>query len=382
MKKKFLFLLLLFPLSLFSQTIDTLSVYSKDFQQNRKILIYLPAEYQLKDHKFEVAYVFDSQARMYFDCVHSSIGFLQTGINPMIVVGVVSENRNKEFLPENKFEQTAKDYWGNLGDANKLMSFLSNDLIPYIDKNYRTLPRRMAIGHSNGGTFICYCLTQKPEIFDAYVAISPNFAYDNEQMVSRFSAFDPKNIPDSKYLYMCNSNEDSSWVAARNKVIGIFKSNKFTGKIHFENQSFADSENHGTVFPTGVFSGLKNYFNYKFSDVEGLIEYYKNLQNKGFLELNAEMINNAGYAMFYGYNQKEGGIKMLLWGNQLFPDDLNLYDSLGEFYQNSGQKDTAMKYYQLFKSKLIGRKNKLSSEEYNRLMSGIESRIDYLKNHM
>ena len=73
---------------------------------------------------------------------------------------------------------------------------------------------------------------------------------------------------------------------------------------------------------------------------------------------------------------------MLLWGNQLFPDDLNLYDSLGEFYQNSGQKDTAMKYYQLFKSKLIGRKNKLSSEEYNRLMSGIESRIDYLKNHM
>ena len=383
MKKLVLLLLVLLPAFSFCQRLDTLSLVSKEYNQPRKLLIYLPEEYQYQpQRKFEVAYVFDSQARQYFDCVHSTLAFLHHGMCPMIVIGIISENRNKDLLPGNYYEQTFNNYGGNLGEADKLISFISNDLVTYINKNYRTLPTKIAIGHSNGGTFISYCLLKKPELFNAYIAVSPNYAYDKEQLVTQFSTFDPEQLPDKKFYYQCNSNEDSSWVAARNKMISIFNTDKFKTKIHFQNQNFAETESHGTIFPVGLFNGIKDYINYQFFNPENLIAYYSKLQKDSSITLTANFINEAAYNYYYNGYKKEDAIKILLWGNRLFPENLNLYDSLGEMYQNNNQKDEAMKYYKLFQSVMEERKDKLSPEDYQKLKLGIEDRINYLKGHM
>ena len=379
MKRLILLLLATLPTLVFSQKIDTLSLVSKQFDQPRKLLIYLPEAYEYQpQRKFEVVYVFDAQARQYFDCIHSTINFLNAGICPMIVVGVISENRNKDFLPKNENEQTMKQYVGNLGDADKLLSFVSNDLVSYIDKTYRTLPTRIAIGHSNGATFISYCLLQEPNLFDAYLAISPNYAYDNELLIKLFSKFNPEQMTGTKFFYQCNSNEDADWVVARNKMISLFNDDKFKKKLHFENQNFAETETHMTVFPIASFYGLKSYLNYQFFNADNLIEYYSHLQKQSSITLTADMINNAAYG---NWDKKENAIKLLRWAISLFPDDLNLYDSLGEMYQNDGQKNEAMKYYKLFQSKLAERKDKISQQEYEKLKLGIEDRIIYLKAH-
>lgn len=376
-------MLVLLPTFAFGQKLDTLSLVSKEYNQPRKLLIYLPEQYQYQpQRKFEVVYVFDAQARQYFDCVHSTLAFLHRGICPMIVVGIISENRNKDLLPSNYYEQTFNNYGGNLGEADKLISFISNDLVTYMNKNYRTLPTKIAIGHSNGGTFISYCLLKKPELFDAYIAISPNYAYDKEQLVNRFSTFDQEQLPDKKYYYQCNSNEDSSWVAARNKMTSLFNTDKFKTKIHFQNQSFAETETHGTVFPIGLFNGLKDYINNQFFNPDNLIAYYSKLQKDGSITLTADFINEAAYGYYYNGYKKEDAIKILRWANKLFPDNLNLYDSLGEMYQNNDQKEEAMKYYKLFQSIVEERKEKLSPGEYQKLKLGIEDRISYLKAHM
>jgi predicted alpha/beta superfamily hydrolase len=64
-----------------------------------------------------------------------------------------------------------RDYWG--GAAN-YQSFLSDELIPLIEKNYRSdAERRIIFGHSIGGQFVLFTALTKPEIFWGHIASNP-----------------------------------------------------------------------------------------------------------------------------------------------------------------------------------------------------------------
>jgi predicted alpha/beta superfamily hydrolase len=337
-------------------------------------------EYDNKpDSKYEVIYVFDAQAREYFDNVHSSLSFLNNSQFPMIVVGIVSEKRNKDFLPKNECPETFKDYNGNLGDADKFIGFLCDELIPYIDKHYRTLPKRISIGHSNGATFITYCLLKNPGIFDAYIAISPNYVYDKEQLVKMTEKFDPNQLKSIKFIYMCNSNEGDEWTSAKNKVISLLKSKSFKDKIIIVNQDFSKTCNHMTVYPTGVINGLKNYLDYQFFNVNNLIAYYSELYNKKLIDLNPEMLKHISHSFLINENI-EDATKILLWAVQLFPDELYLYNKIGEMYQNQNNNSEAIKYHKLFKEKLEQHKDLFSKEQLEDLKKVIDTQIKNLEN--
>ncbi len=385
MKKTIILLfLIVFSSILNAQRIDSLRIHSEVMGQDRKMLIYTPWEYNHKPgSKMEVIYVFDSQARQYFDCVHSTLAFLNNSEFPMIVVGIVSEERNKDFLPKNEFPETYKHYEGYLGNADKFLKFLSTELIPYIDSTYRTLPKRVAVGHSNGATFLMYCLTQEPDLFDAFIAISPNWAYDRDQPVRRLENFDVSRIQSPKYIYMCNSNEGNiwkDWLPARKKAIDQLNRLKNKHKIYFDNQDFSSSENHSTVFPIGVFYGLKKYLDFQYFNADNLISYYSELNEKKILSFTPDQLNQIAYD-FYFSGRISGAIKVLLWANSLFPENLNLYDSLGEMYEHKNDKVQAMKYYEIYVKKLEERRSSLSDEAYKILKTGITSRIKNLESH-
>ncbi|MBN2215299.1 MAG: alpha/beta hydrolase [Bacteroidales bacterium] len=380
-KLPFLFLYIcIFPSLIYSQRIDSLNIYSKIFDKERRILIYTPGEYDKKpDSGYEVIYVFDAQAREYFDIIHSSLSFLNSSLFPMIVVGIVSENRNKDFLPRNEYPETYEEYNGNLGDADKFIGYLDNELIPYIEKNYRTLPRRISIGHSNGATFITYCLLKNPAIFDAYIAISPNYGYDKEQLVKRIEKFDPGQLKSVKFMYMCISNEGDEWTSAKKKVISSLKSRSFKDKIIIVNQDFSATCNHMTVYPTGVINGLKNYLDYQFFNVNNLIAYYSELYDKKLIDLNPEMLKHISHSFLL--NEKtDDAARILLWALQLFPDELHLYNHIAEIYQYQNNSSQAIKYYRLYKEKLEQHKDLFSKEQLENLKELIDTRIKNLEN--
>lgn len=377
----FLFLYVsIFPSLIYSQRIDSFKIYSKVFDKERKILIYTPREYDKKpDSKYEVIYVFDAQTRGYFDNVHSSLSFLNNSQFPMIVVGIISEIRNKDFLPKNEYPETFEDYSGNLGDADKFICYLENELIPYIDKNYRTLPKRISIGHSNGATFITYCLLKNPWIFDAYIAISPNYGYDKGQLVRMVKKFDPDQLKSFKFMYMCNSNEGDEWTSAKKQVISSLKSRSFKDKIIIVNQDFSATYNHITVYPIGVNNGLKNYLDYQFFNVNNLIAYYSELYNKKLIDLNPEMLKHISHS-FLSNDKVDDAAKILLWAVQLFPDELHLYNHIGEMYQYQNNSSQAIKYYKLYKEKLEQHKDLFSKEQLENLKELIDTRIKNLDN--
>lgn len=365
---------------IFSQRIDSFRINSRILNTERKVLIYTPWEYENDSSlKCEVIYVFDAQAREYFDNVHSALPFLNNSQFPMIVVGIVSKERNDDFLPLNEHPEKRKDYDDNPGGADRFIDFLNDELFPYVESKYRTLPKRIAVGHSNGATFILYCLFKNPNVFDACIAISPNLSYNKEQLVGIIGESDPGQIKPNTFVYMCNANENDEWIAARKKAVALLKKKPFKDKVVFINQDFSATDNHLSIYPKGVYYGLKNYLDFQFFQVNNLIAYYSELYENKKIDLSPYMLKQVSYGFLYT-GKTEEALKILIWTVQLFPDDLDLYNNIAEMYQHQHKPSEAIKYLRLFKEKLEQHKDLYTKEQLDMLKRKMDDRIKDLEN--
>jgi hypothetical protein len=105
----------------------------------------------------------------------------------MIVVGVPSvdgEARNRDYTPpEMRLDTDAAT--SPMGAADRFLSFLENELIDRIERDYRTARPRMLAGWSRGGLFVVYSELVAPSLFDARFAHSPALWREEDQIVTR-----------------------------------------------------------------------------------------------------------------------------------------------------------------------------------------------------
>jgi uncharacterized protein len=60
------------------------------------------------------------------------------------------------------------------GGAEKFLQMIENELIPRIERDYPAdVKRRALVGMSLGGQFVLYAASNKPDLFDGFVAINP-----------------------------------------------------------------------------------------------------------------------------------------------------------------------------------------------------------------
>jgi len=128
--------------------------------EERLLFIYLPNDYA-KDttNSFPVVYVSDAPAtsNLYFDILR--LHGLMNYVPQSIVVGLSSDDRNHHLNPEK--------------GADKYLKFIKDEVIPFVDKTYRTESLKILAGHSLGGDFVIYSLLKDPDLFRAYITGSP-----------------------------------------------------------------------------------------------------------------------------------------------------------------------------------------------------------------
>ena len=175
---------------------------SKTFNDKRTISIFLPPAYiEDEDSKnFAVAYLFDGQFSPYFNMVNSMISYYEQSDEgvPLIVVSIHTNNRWGEFVPIN--ERKEKDS-NSVEGADKLSLFLKDEVIPYIDSNYRTKEFKIGIGHSLGGTFVVNEVVKENSIFNAVIAASPNLTMYNEQILDNASKYFENSPDNHRFIY-------------------------------------------------------------------------------------------------------------------------------------------------------------------------------------
>jgi uncharacterized protein len=76
------------------------------------------------------------------------------------------------------------------GHAAEFLRRLEGDILPFVDRSYRTDPSYRVLGGSSlGGLFTLYVLLERPELFRAFIAPSPAVTYANGWLVEREAAF-------------------------------------------------------------------------------------------------------------------------------------------------------------------------------------------------
>ena len=154
-------------------------VYSPQLDNERELLVSLPAHYSSQQSRYPVIYMHDGQNL--FDPAMSFSGSwnvdvamaeLSLGGLEAIVVGIpnMGHERIVEYSP---FEQTG---FGN-GRGDLYLDFLINTVKPLIDERYLTLPDRGhtgIVGSSLGGLISLYAFFRYPRVFGFAGVLSPS----------------------------------------------------------------------------------------------------------------------------------------------------------------------------------------------------------------
>lgn len=366
---------------------EIIEINSKVFNGIRKIRVNIPDDYeQYPNRSYKVMYFFDAQAESFYNFTYETLKYMYNGINiyvePVIFVGIMTSNRQFEFLPKNKTNQPLKDYWEGvkLGGADSLAISLRDEVLPLIKSKYRCNGYNIALGHSLGGSFITYTLTKYPELFNAIIAVSPNYYYDNGQLLTIFDSFATSKLLNKKFIYVAYGKGDKLEERFRYSTMkfnDILKKRNFAG-LNWKVQSL-DNDSHGTTPMEGFFKGF-NEFSKSLTVDDVLSESFANDKSKTYIDnlktyYNTQSVstgiklptindvNRLAYNSFYA-NKKSEGISILEWGVSLYPDDANLFDSLGEMQQDLGNVKEAKKSYSEGAKIIEAQKPLLSSAIY------------------
>lgn len=145
--------------------------------------ILLPGGYPKPNKQYPVLYLMDSQWD--FPLLKSLYGqhYYDGFIPEMIIVGVTwgGINPNPDSLRARDYTPTREDRLPQSGGAEKFLSFIRNELFPFVQARFSTdTTQRTLMGCSLGGLFTMYTLFTRPSMFSGYVAASPAYGWDKE----------------------------------------------------------------------------------------------------------------------------------------------------------------------------------------------------------
>lgn len=229
------------------------SIQSKILKEKRTYLVHKPGGYDFTNDKYPVIVLLDGEANIQH--VSASADFLANNgrAMPMIVVGIENTDRQRDLTPPTSVDPEKRPK-GNVGGAKEFLSFIADELLPHIDSSYRTRPTRILIGHSYGGLFASYALLNRPEVFKAYISVSPSLWWDEQALANQAVSFAAEHKDLRTAMYVTMGSEGGSMLGGTQKFVGALTS--ASNGIEATFQHWPD-ETHGSVVLRSVYEGLK-----------------------------------------------------------------------------------------------------------------------------
>ncbi|NQV16958.1 MAG: hypothetical protein HQ534_00210 [Armatimonadetes bacterium] len=323
---------------------ETITIKSEVLDEERQMLVYLPAGYEGASARYPVLYLLDGG--YHFHHVTGIVQFLSSqGLMPQtIVVAIQNVDRNRDFLP------TYVEKIPTSGGAEKFLAFISDELIPFIDNNFRTEPYRIIVGHSFGGTFTTYTFLEKPDTFDSYIAISPYLHWDEQLLVTQAEIALKSSYSKNKCFYMTLGDEPP-YIPAIEKFISLIDT-LAPEKLDFTYVHMIE-ETHGSIPHLSIYHGLEKLYDGwvlpKEKYEEGLTaidNHYQYISEKYSYDIQTPeyVINYLGYN-YLNKKEFEKAIEVFQENIKRFPKSANVYDSLGEAYEKNEQFELAKENY-------------------------------------
>ena len=361
-----LVVLLLASSSTFAQgaAVSKLTIKSKVLGEDRLILVRTPAGYEVNQRAYPVLYMTDGDAHIAH--TSSTIEFLSRNgrMSEMIVVGITNTDRTRDLTPAKAVGANAAQF-PTAGGADNFLKFIETELIPQIEKSYRVQPYRILAGHSFGGLFTIHTLISRPELFNAYVAVSPSLQWSDEATLKRAEEFFKTRKELHATLFTSLGNEPGDIGKDFEAFRALLAGTQIKG-FEWDAQQMTD-EDHGSVVLRSHYFGLRKVYDgwqmlrdpqtgAVAGGLKAADEHYKWLSQKfGYSIPTPEaLVNQIGYQYLGGGNPEEA-IATFKINVERYPESANVYDSLAEAYEKGERLDLATPLYE--KAQTLGKQN-------------------------
>jgi len=324
-------------------------IHSKVQDEDRKLLIHLPEEYEKSDNRYPVLYLLGGGYEPFFINCASLVEYVSaSGLMPnVIVVGITDTDYFRDMFPQ-KLEQRPD----STGGSDSFLDFIEKELKPYIDQRYRTVPYSILYGASNAGMLAIYALLARPELFNAYISSSPMlgwfpgyFQEIAENLFSERKALD-------RFLYIIYGKDDYSQVIDELPKFEELLGKTTTSDFEWESVSL---ETEGHVPYTSLYAGMRFIFpKWKIHEKEvtsmgldGIEKYYNQLSEKyGFdVAIPEEVLTALGFE-YYQESNIDVAITTMKYTTGLYPNSDSALGFLGSLYRKNKDKTLAIEAFE------------------------------------
>ena len=179
--------------------------HSHFLRYDRRIVVWLPPSYETSEKKYPVLYLLDGQnafktrlrdTQPGWQIDQSCTTLIEKGLLQEIIIVAVSssEDRLIEYNPSLAGPEHAR--------------FMTEELIPYINKEYRTTPPQTAIaGSSLGGSMAFFTAWTHPQAFFGAICLSPAFKLKNDEFLLNLIRETNTPLPDIRIYLCCGQGE-------------------------------------------------------------------------------------------------------------------------------------------------------------------------------
>ena len=182
----------------------------------RRIIVRLPRRYARDaTRRFAVVYKLDgTNGLTHYD---ETIGVLHSlDLMPELIVVAIPNARgmrNRDLTPPTLHQDGGEDGapgTGEMGRGDRFLEFIRSELIPHIDRTYRTTGERLLAGHSRGALLVMHSLISDPDLFNGRFLFSAPLTRDGARLLDEAQAFLQARSSLSTFLYF-------NWGGAENE---------------------------------------------------------------------------------------------------------------------------------------------------------------------
>jgi predicted alpha/beta superfamily hydrolase len=361
-----------------------LTVPSALLGETRTIQVALPAGYAERPGytRYPVLYLLDGQK--FFRTVTGVVQHLASDASPrvpdLIVVGVSSQQRVRDSSPTHSLKGPRgvdePDYAPS-GGADRFLRFLTEELVPFVDRRYRTSGYRVIVGYSFTGVPVMHALFTRPQAFNAYLAIDPSWWWDDYLLEKEARTFIASGAVDRRALFVTTTTNNPPpaffptlrYVDTLSPMLQAqpVKGLRFGSRVY-------DDETHHSVALRSVYDGLGHIFDgyapsldTLYGHPERLEEQYRALSERLGTEvfLREDLVNYFGYVFLNTYRDLDKALLYFGLAARHYPSSANAWDSLGEAQAAKGDREQAIASYR--RSLALDPKNANAAEQLRKL---------------
>ncbi|MEM6469083.1 MAG: alpha/beta hydrolase-fold protein [Planctomycetota bacterium] len=337
-----------------------LTIKSNVLNQKREYLVYLPASYDANQYlpqSYPVLFLFDGNVQ--FHLVTGMVDYMAKDgwqIPELIIVGITQRNRTHELTPTRSLKdfRVGKTTQQNSdsGGGEAFLQFITEELIPKIDADYRTRPYRILFGHSYGGLLAAHAFIKNDDAFNAFILADPSLWWDDrvvlrmlEEVISsgglqdRQTTMFVSNVP--AYLAPGDQLLQQGFKNIEQSVRNFGEKLKQVESIRLRAKEF-DAETHHSLPVQTLYHGLRHVFDgyelppeYFLSMPEKIEERFRELsEDLGLRMLPREQLIDMWGMAFLNYDEdfRKHAFPLLELNTKHYPASPNAHASLGTAY--------------------------------------------------